>query len=256
MLLARAAQLRDMINFNCWNITVLLSQLTPLKSTMTSEVSSLRYPCHLSVLHYDLNKEASLSKHRCSHTLDVRDRSDQQDFTCLPFVIVSPCLPRNFRIYSFVHVIKEDQGVTRRCRLSWLTNSALVYESKCGRIGGGRGGVVGPQPINTAVQCAHYVTRSPNKLWRSNSIHNLRGGYRSGWQLFFFIHGVRECVPLYANSHAQSLVFRRSVYVCTRGSQRDVVSVQQYEPKCGGGGVAGSHSCSQWIQLAVHMEPK
>jgi hypothetical protein len=27
------------------------------------------------------------------------------------------------------------QGVTKKCRLSWLTNSALVYEPKCG--GGG-----------------------------------------------------------------------------------------------------------------------
>ncbi len=27
------------------------------------------------------------------------------------------------------------QGVTKRCRLSWLTNSALVYESKCGESG-------------------------------------------------------------------------------------------------------------------------
>ncbi len=27
------------------------------------------------------------------------------------------------------------QGLTKRCRLSWLTNSALVYEPKCG--GGG-----------------------------------------------------------------------------------------------------------------------
>ncbi len=30
-----------------------------------------------------------------------------------------------------------NQGVTKRCRLSWLTNSALVYEPKCG----GRGEV-------------------------------------------------------------------------------------------------------------------
>ncbi len=29
------------------------------------------------------------------------------------------------------------QGVTKRCRLSWLTNSALVYEPNCG--GGFRG---------------------------------------------------------------------------------------------------------------------
>jgi hypothetical protein len=29
------------------------------------------------------------------------------------------------------------QGVTKRCRLPWLTNSALVYEPKCGgRVGG------------------------------------------------------------------------------------------------------------------------
>jgi hypothetical protein len=51
-------------------------------------------------------------------------------------------------------------GVTKRCRLSWLTNSALVYEPKCG----GRRGVRGSQPMSTAVH------RSPNKLWRSNSI--------------------------------------------------------------------------------------
>jgi hypothetical protein len=33
-----------------------------------------------------------------------------------------------------------DQGVTKRCRLSWLTNSDLVYEPKC-RGGGGSCGV-------------------------------------------------------------------------------------------------------------------
>jgi hypothetical protein len=43
-----------------------------------------------------------------------------------------------------------------------LTNSALLYEPKCG----GRGEVAGSQPMNTAVH------RSPNKLWRSNSIFN------------------------------------------------------------------------------------
>jgi hypothetical protein len=52
------------------------------------------------------------------------------------------------------------QEVTKRCRLSWLTNSALVYEPKCGD----RGGVTGSQSMSTAVH------RSPNKLWRSNSI--------------------------------------------------------------------------------------
>ncbi len=30
-------------------------------------------------------------------------------------------------------------GVTKRCRLSWLTNSAIVYEPKCGGVGLGCG---------------------------------------------------------------------------------------------------------------------
>jgi hypothetical protein len=41
----------------------------------------------------------------------------------------------------------EIQGVTKRCRLSLLTNSALVYEPKCG----GGGEVAGSQPMSTAV---------------------------------------------------------------------------------------------------------
>jgi hypothetical protein len=53
------------------------------------------------------------------------------------------------------------QGVTKRCRLSRLTNSALVYELKC--VGGG-GRVTGCQPMNTAVH------KEPNKPWRSDSI--------------------------------------------------------------------------------------
>ncbi len=44
--------------------------------------------------------------------------------------------------------------------LSLLTNSALVYEPKRG----GRGRVAGSQPM-----CI-VVNKSPNKLWRSNSI--------------------------------------------------------------------------------------
>jgi hypothetical protein len=40
--------------------------------------------------------------------------------------------------FYLVHCIK---GVTKRCRLSWLTNSALVYEPKCWGKGGG--GVAG-----------------------------------------------------------------------------------------------------------------
>jgi hypothetical protein len=41
-----------------------------------------------------------------------------------------------------------DYVVTKRCRLSLLTNSALVYESQCG--GKGRGRIAGSQPMNTA----------------------------------------------------------------------------------------------------------
>jgi hypothetical protein len=45
--------------------------------------------------------------------------------------------------------------------LSWLTNSALMSPNA----GAGRG-VAGSQPMSTVVH------RSPNKLWRSNSIFN------------------------------------------------------------------------------------
>jgi hypothetical protein len=54
-------------------------------------------------------------------------------------------------------------GVTKRCRLSWLSNSALVYGPNAG------GGDAGSQPMSTAVQ----RSPSPTKRWRSNSIFNL-----------------------------------------------------------------------------------
>jgi hypothetical protein len=57
----------------------------------------------------------------------------------------------------------KNQRGTKICRLSWLTNSALVFEPKCGV----RGTIAGSQPLSTAV---HW---RPNKLWRSNSIFNL-----------------------------------------------------------------------------------
>jgi hypothetical protein len=50
-------------------------------------------------------------------------------------------------------VIWFKQGVTKRCRLSWLTNSALVYEPKCGAEGGG-----GSQPMRTAVHMEPKLT--------------------------------------------------------------------------------------------------
>ena len=41
------------------------------------------------------------------------------------------------------------QGVTKRCRLYWLTNSALVYVPKCG------GGVGGCGVSANEYSCAH-----------------------------------------------------------------------------------------------------
>ncbi len=56
-----------------------------------------------------------------------------------------------FQISSFSIPYLLNQGVTKRCRLSWLTNSALLYEPKCGVRGGG---VAGSRPISTAVLAA------------------------------------------------------------------------------------------------------
>jgi hypothetical protein len=51
---------------------------------------------------------------------------------------------------------EEKEETVKQGVLPWLTNSALVYEPKCG----GRVGFAGSQPIRTAV---HW---SPTKLWR------------------------------------------------------------------------------------------
>jgi hypothetical protein len=51
---------------------------------------------------------------------------------------------------------------------SLLTNSALVYESQCGGMGVG-----GCRDSANKYSCAHHVTWSPNKIWRSTSIFNL-----------------------------------------------------------------------------------
>jgi hypothetical protein len=49
--------------------------------------------------------------------------------------------------FGCYRMFATGRGVTKRCRLSWLTNSALVYhEPKCGGVG-----VVGSQPMSTAV---------------------------------------------------------------------------------------------------------
>ncbi len=50
---------------------------------------------------------------------------------------------------NFFGIVRDPppQGITKRCRLSLLTNSALVYESQCGGIGD----VAGSQPMSAAV---------------------------------------------------------------------------------------------------------
>ena len=53
-------------------------------------------------------------------------------------------ISKNVNIWSLHTVF---QGVTKRCRLSWLTNSALVYEPNAGG-----GGVAGSQTMSTDVQ--------------------------------------------------------------------------------------------------------
>jgi hypothetical protein len=64
----------------------------------------------------------------------------------------------------FLKMIWYGEGVTKRCRLFLLANSAPSYMSK----NAGRGG-------SSGVSASEYtaVHRSPNKLWRSNSIFNL-----------------------------------------------------------------------------------
>ncbi len=54
----------------------------------------------------------------------------------------------------------------KRITISWLTNSALVYEPKCGKGGGGGCGV-------TLSQWVQLYTGAQIKLWRFNSIFNL-----------------------------------------------------------------------------------
>jgi hypothetical protein len=44
----------------------------------------------------------------------------------------------------------SKQGVTKRWHISWMTNSALVYEPKCGGEGGG--GVAGGVHLYTGAQ--------------------------------------------------------------------------------------------------------
>ncbi len=65
---------------------------------------------------------------------------------------------------SIVQILKMqlmlNQGVAQRCRLSWLTNSALVYEPKCGE-----GEVAGPK---NKYSCAHVAQLNFGDLYVFN----------------------------------------------------------------------------------------
>jgi hypothetical protein len=72
--------------------------------------------------------------------------------------------------------------LTKRCRLSLLTNSALLIRVQTR----GRGEVAGSQPMSTAV---HHVTWSPNNLCISTSIFNLCWRVSSGESMIPFSCG-------------------------------------------------------------------
>jgi hypothetical protein len=65
----------------------------------------------------------------------------------LLFDVKSPVLHKPSS-QPFWETLRLNQRVTKRCRLSLLTNSALVYESQCEGDGGGM--VAGSQPMSTA----------------------------------------------------------------------------------------------------------
>jgi hypothetical protein len=67
------------------------------------------------------------------------------------YVVVTSCL--YFHIIAYLSsgqlFVPPVQGVTKRCRLTWRTNSALVCEPICGN--GGGGGLAPSQPMSSAV---------------------------------------------------------------------------------------------------------
>ncbi len=95
-------------------------------------------------------------------------------FCLLPTCILPP-KRRTYRPISLImtplslavrqYLELAQQGVTKRCRLSWLTNSVLVNEPKCG----GRGSC----GVSANEYCTYSCTQDPNKFWRSKSIFNL-----------------------------------------------------------------------------------
>jgi hypothetical protein len=69
---------------------------------------------------------------------------------------------KNYETFFFISILfYSRQMVTRRCRLSWLTNSALVYKLKCG--GGERLRDLPFQEACSAFKTAFLVSRDVRK---------------------------------------------------------------------------------------------
>jgi hypothetical protein len=104
----------------------------------------------------------------------------------------------------------SGQGVTKRSRLSWLTNSSLVYEPKWGGWGGG-----GFQPMSSAVHM------EPNycKLWRSNHLTPyLPYGCGEGRPSFSFIYCVICTYTWAALQWAYNWPFLRFLFLFQRAN--------------------------------------
>jgi hypothetical protein len=70
----------------------------------------------------------------------------------------------------FLVSLRFSQGVTTRCRLFWLTNSSLVHTYMSPNAGEGGGGVMGSQPMSTAVHMEP-------KLWKYDITSYLNCGF-------------------------------------------------------------------------------
>ncbi len=99
------------------------------------------------------------SSHFCAVSFSsVYHNTAGKDLLVRRMLLFSPFLPsREIHITHIRYRVElgSDQGVTKRRRLSWLTNRALVYVADW------------VHSMSTAVH------RSPNKVWRSKSIFNL-----------------------------------------------------------------------------------
>jgi hypothetical protein len=93
-----------------------------LKLVANTSVRSYNY---INELHWKIEtKEGTEQLLTAAYTFAlVTVRKGPYLFCRLPLLPSSSHTPKSFHLY---------QGITKRCRLYWLTNSTLVYEPKCG----------------------------------------------------------------------------------------------------------------------------